>query len=59
MKVRDVKNLIKAIEKHKKGVAEHRDALREIFEEIDMLDDDFTEGVECLDSAIEFLSRSV
>ena len=46
MKVRDIKNLIKAIEKHKKGVAEHRDALREIFEEIDMLDDDFAQGVE-------------
>lgn len=51
------KALIEKIDGHKKQIAKHRDALREILDEVESVEQSSTEGIEDLDSAIEKLSQ--
>lgn len=53
------KAIIKKIENHKKQIAKHRDALREIFENIETEIEAFDRGVEYLDDAINAISEIV
>jgi len=59
MNMKELKKIVKDIEKHKKAIAEHRDALRDIFGIMEDLDDSFSMGIESLEEAIECLSRNV
>ena len=51
--------LIKEIEKHKNAIAKHRDALREIYEEIETDLDAFDRGIDYLQCAIDDISEVV
>jgi hypothetical protein len=49
--------LLALIEQHKKSIAAHRDALRDLFEELESVLDSADRGVEHLESAIDALSE--
>lgn len=51
--------IIKEIKNHKEEMAKHRDALREIYEELASDLDAFERGVEQLDCAIDNISEVI
>lgn len=53
------KRLLAAIERHKKAIGEHRDALRELIEDVEAVIDSSDRGVEYLESAVDALSEYV
>ena len=55
----DTKRIINKIENHKKEIAKQRDALQEIFEDIETELDAFDRGIEYLDDAINAISEVV
>ena len=54
---RSPRQLLALIEQHKKSIAAHRDALRDLFEELESVLDSADRGVEHLESAIDALSE--
>ena len=55
----NVKQIIKKLEMHKARIAKERDAMREFFDEVESLLDDWNGAEEDLESAIDRLSRLV
>ena len=56
-KTTELKPLLKRLEKHRNNIAKERDALRELYDEIEALLDPTNRGVEALDDAIESISE--
>ena len=54
-----IKGLKKAIEHHKREIAKHRDALRELISDAEAVADSCGDAVESLDSAVDTLSQYV
>jgi len=52
-------DLIIQIQKHKDGIAMHRDALRTIAEDLEAIDDSTSIAIEELETAIDTLSQYV
>jgi len=55
--VKSINQLVKEVEKHKKAIAEHRDALREIYSDIESIIDTTNDGLNYLDYAIDSFSE--
>jgi septal ring factor EnvC (AmiA/AmiB activator) len=56
---RKINSIRKQIEKHKNVIAKERDALRDLINEIDSLEEDCREAVDSLEYAADALSRLV
>lgn len=54
---RQVSSIRRRIEKHKTAIAAHRDALRDLIEDVETICDDATEAVELLETAADTISR--
>ncbi len=53
------KGVMAKIKRHKDAIAKHRDALREIYEDIECVIDSTDDAVVMLESAIDILSQYV
>lgn len=53
------KTLAKEIKKHADAIAKHRDALAELIVDAETYIEDSNEGLQSLEMAVEYLSRSV
>lgn len=51
--------LLKSLKKHRDAIAKERDALRELLEDFQQIEDCATAGLESLDNAIETFSEQL
>lgn len=57
MTPKQVASMVKKIERHKAALAKHRDALRDIIEDVDAICDEASDATDNLERAVESLSK--
>ncbi len=53
------RNLVARIKRHKDAIAKHRDALRDIMDDVEAVVDSSSEGIQLLEAAVDSLSAYV
>jgi uncharacterized coiled-coil protein SlyX len=53
------KQIVRALDKHRKAIADERDKMRDLLEELQAMDDGCSEAVDGLEQAIESLSERI
>jgi archaellum component FlaC len=55
----DLKKIITEIENHKKQIAKHRNALRDIMDDLETDLESFDYGIDCLEDGIEEIKQAI